>query len=650
MRPSMNPSCGSPAGRHPRSPLRAVAVAVALATMSAPVFALGLGAPDVTSYLGQPLQMRVPVVLDDPADGLTHCPRIVPNSGSDVPTLSLGRIDLERGVTQSFLRISTALPIDEPVLRVVVEIGCQRRVQREFVLLLDPPSGVAQRAPAPVAVAPRLDFGRPEVLGTRGQPLLMTVPITGELAPSLSNACVRAVPGETSEMPRVLTDARVTVVEAGDKRALRIQTPDPVNDARVRVLVELGCEQPLRHEFVVQLDAPRLASTPAVAEDAVKAAPRVATPVTKRPPPPRVAPQPKPALPPVATAPVPPTTLETPATPAAAAPAVEPSRAAPGAAPKSDRLVLSAPEDVVQPLAPRSDADPKVAPPASAADEREQVIKRLEQLSTEVKTLRAELDASTQRNRELSTRAQSASYAWAIAAGAALLLGVGLLLGRRGRGRNNAAADADQAGPMTRILGKHQDTQMPAARAAAPVAAAQPAAPSMTEAGSHNTVAAIIAAHRAAHGHGMGHDDTGPSTDIVVTEFGDSSQAINELYLPYVGKSGKQGAAGRALPLGRALPDDARTTVLAPPTKTEIAVDIDLGSNTEIARDLQREYERLGEKAPDGGVKGAQDAELPTRLATDGDVTIPATPSKLSLDLDLDLDLPTVVGKPKKNG
>ncbi len=613
-------------------------LAVALAVGAAPAFALSLGNAEVSSYLGQPLSMRVPVILDDLSDGSSQCPRIVAQPSYDVPTLAMGRMDIERGLTQIYLRLTTALPVDEPVLRVVLEIGCTQRVRREFTLLLDPPAGVANQVAA-VPTPPRIEFGRPQIAGFRGQPLAMTVPIKGELAASLTPACVRTGQSDSTDLPRTLNDANVALVDQAGGRALRFATMDPVYESRVRVLVELGCDQPLRHEFVVLLDAPRLASTPAEA-----AAPLPAPAPAKRAEKPavRVAPRSKPVLP--APAPTPPrAAAETPpASKAVAVPLAEPAKAAPHAAARTDRLVLAAPEDV--PPAPAGGADVRPEPRVDMTPaERELVLKRLEVLAAEVKTLRAELDASAQRNRELSERARSASYAWAAAAGAALLLGIGILVGWRNRPqRDDRAIDPDKAGPMTRILGTPSEHVAPPPAPPAPVA---PRAPAMTEGAGPNTVAAILAAHKAAHEQ----DTQGASTAIMVTEFHNTTQAIGELYSQYVDRNAAGSTDDLATQPAPARPErpgdldlsNERTTVLAPNTKTEIAVDIDLdATNTQIGRDLQREYERLdlaGKKEePEAKEDLVRDSELPTRIG----------PMTTKLALDLDLDLSTIAQKP----
>jgi len=622
MRRSLSASTPRTARSRPRAGLCSVALAVAAISASGPAAALSLGAPDLVSYLGQPLLLRVPAILDDPSDGGTPCLRIIREQGADVPSLAVGRIEVERGAEGSFLRVTTSEPIDEPVLRVVLEIGCRQRVRREFTLLLDPPAGVTNIQEA--TSEPQIEFGTPEVIGVRGQPLLVNVPLSGPLASTLSSSCVRPGRSDSGELPRVLNDARVTLVDRDGGRALRIHTPEAVNDARVRVFVEVGCERPFRREFVVQVDEPRLAATPAQ-----EAAPVVPAPPPKRPAKPvaRVQPPPPPPAPPKPVAVVPPPPPpELPVAQQVEVRPIEPARLPPREQPgKTDRLVLAAPEETP-------------SPPGPSARETE-VLKRLEELSKEVKTLRAELDAAALRNRELAEKANSASYAWAAAAGSALLLGLAIVFGWRSRPREEVSrSEPDRRGPMTRILGQHVEKAPPA-----------PPAPQMTDGAGPATIAAIAAAHRAHEA-----DTQGASTAIMVTEFRDTTQVIGELYSPYIEKGPTTLPGGPATVPGPqtkteiALDVDLgqeRTTVFSPQTKTEIAVDIDLFErNSQIGRDLQKEYEKLDRDLgapPPAAPKPQGDADPATLL---GGTTMPMT-TKLALDLDLDM---STIQQPKK--
>jgi len=294
-----------------------------------------------------------------------------------------------------------------------------------------------------------------------------------------------------------------------------------------------------------------------------------------------------------------------------------------------DRLVIAAPEET---------------PPGAGPTERDlDTLKKLDELAAEVKKLRAELDATALRNRELAEKANSASLAWAIAAFAAILLGLAIVFGWRRRPQDEPEPirpDAERTGPMTRILGKSVERQ--------PVAPL----PQFTDGAGPATIAAIAAAHKAAHEQ----DTQGASSAIMVTEFRDTTQVIGELYSPYIekGPATHPGPATQPVPhtkteVGLDLDlGHERTTVFSPQTKTEIAVDIDLFErNSQIGRDLQKEYEKL-DRAAGGPLKDAPKPEQETDPATVvGGTTMPMT-TKLSLDLDLDMSTITQPKGPPK--
>jgi hypothetical protein len=555
--------------------LRAAAAAIALC-FNAPAAALGLGAPELASHLGQPLALRVPLTSEDGGDLGPQCLRLVNQPDGDLPGLGAARVSLERGAGGTSLRITSLQPVHEPALRIALEIGCNRRVRKEFTVLLDPP---------PIAVAPppsaAVEFGAPQVLGARGQPLLVTVPILA--APPLAPECVRAARSDSADPPRVLNDARAALIVRDGRRALRLHTPAPVYDERVRVIVELGCEQPLRHEFALLLEAPRPAANAEAAAAPTQPAPprRLAKP----------APRPKPAAAPPAVAAAPKETpLDTaPPNPTADTPQPQ-SRPAPAAI---DRLVLAAPDE---------ERRPGERPPTAESD----VLRQVEVLSAEVKQLRAELEAANRRYRELEARRDTTGYAWAAGLAAVLLFGVGLLLGRRPRAETERA-HADSAGPLTRILGQPQAERR---AAAAPAAVAEAAAAPATE--------------------------PAPRTDgtaIQVTEIGDTTQVIGELYATFIAPPPTQPAPQTKTEIALDLDlSQERTSMLAPQTKTEIAVDIDLGEReTEIARRIEREYERI-----------ARGRVNPDPSTPAGNTTLPMTRG-----LDLDLDLSSLPKPPK---
>jgi hypothetical protein len=581
-----------------------------------PAAGLGLGAPEINSYIGQPLALRLPLTIEDSDDLGPQCLRLINQPEGDLPGLGAGRVTLERGQSGAALRITSLQPVQEPALRIALEIGCKQRVRRDFTVLLDPPPLTAP--PAPVQPAPpAIQLGTPEVLGTRGQPLLVHIPVLA--APALAPECVRTGRSDSAVAPRVLNDARALLLDRDGRRALRLYTPDPVNDERVRVIVEFGCEQPVRREFAFLLEPARLAATvePLTAAAAPTAAPRR---VAKAPPRARAVEVHAPVAP---TAPSP--TSQDKASPQVPSPAPAPSpapeapsqpvRAAPAAI---DQLVLKEPDE-------QAPSTVRPAPPDP------EVLRQIEVLTAEVKQLRAELEAANRRYRELESRRETASYAWAAGLAAVLLIGIGLVLRRRPRDEV-ARAPQESAGPLTRILGQPQRER----RATAGASAAASADPPLT----------------------VPAKDTG-STAIQVTEIGDTTQVIGELYATYVshGQTRSEPRQPSVAPVATTAASQTaspptepgpqtkteialdldlsqeRTSMLAPQTRTEIAVDIDLGERpTEIARQIEREYERIARERVN------PDPATPTGMST--------VPLARGLDLDLELP-PTVAPKPK---
>lgn len=568
LQPSLLSAAAGAAPPKPHTLALAVAAALGLGLLfPLSVQALSFGTARLDSSLGQPLDLRIPLLGDDLAELSADCVRLLPAADSDVPTLNVGRVTVERDGLLTAIRVRGLEPMNEPALRVIVEAGCQRRMQREYVLLIDPPAMRMDAAAAPPGVAPMapaaagdLELGPAEIRAMRGRPLLIRVPLRGPEAPRLTAACVRTVSDGGSPPP--LASARTRLVDAGSASpVLEISTREPLSDRSIRVIAELGCERPIRREFdlLVETPPPSAEAAPAAARPARR--PQADSAVRPR----QAA---APAAPAAATkAPAPAA-----APPAAPAPeAARPAAPATGAPPSTkDRLVLAAPEDATPP------------PSAAAAPlQTEEFVRKLDELATEVKRLRAELDAANQRNAQLTerlARGDSVNLGWAVAAGASLLLAVLIWLsGRRSKPQVAPRADGlDAEGPMTRIVGHRSKAQ----RAEAPAPAA-PAAP--LPAG-------------AAGGTLM----TGPLSDvqsqghsIQVTEMGDE-EAIRELYADFVTRQEAGPVTVRAeqaprhamrpdertrVEPGTRFGDDVPATRMTVPLTTQLAVDIDLTSD-----------------------------------------------------------------------
>lgn len=161
-------------------------VALALCTLA--LFApaaqgFGYGEPQVASALGQPLRLRIPVRLDPDTELNSQCVRLVSGSGSDaIPTLNVAtaRVLVERQGEGRYLRVDSLRPVNEPALRVIVDVGCAQHAQREFLLLLDPPN-----------LPPQLALNAPGVADMRAPPAVAAnaqVPAAGAGAPAPGTA------------------------------------------------------------------------------------------------------------------------------------------------------------------------------------------------------------------------------------------------------------------------------------------------------------------------------------------------------------------------------------------------------------------------------------------------------------------------------
>lgn len=138
-------------------PSAASALIVALMTAGAipAAFALSLGGEQVSSSLGQPLRMIIPL-LGSTADSLdTRCYRVVTPSRSDgLSVVTQARIELQTSTTPPQLVIRSSRPIDEPVIRLSIEAGCDAPIRRDYTILLDPPPVSAPEPRVPLAAPP----------------------------------------------------------------------------------------------------------------------------------------------------------------------------------------------------------------------------------------------------------------------------------------------------------------------------------------------------------------------------------------------------------------------------------------------------------------------------------------------------------------
>ena len=116
--------------------------------------AAGLGPAQLSSHLGEPLRMQVPLTLAQGESTQPGCIQIVPGIGMSPALVQSLRISVPAvmGPTTSLVQISTRTPVREPVIGMTLNTGCSGMAQltREFLLLIDP---VATTSPVMQATA-----------------------------------------------------------------------------------------------------------------------------------------------------------------------------------------------------------------------------------------------------------------------------------------------------------------------------------------------------------------------------------------------------------------------------------------------------------------------------------------------------------------
>ncbi|MEO8567035.1 MAG: hypothetical protein ABI541_11685 [Betaproteobacteria bacterium] len=141
----------------------------ALALLVTPcALALSLGDAAPQSSLGQPLRVVVPIDAAKAQSLTAACVRVIADTsgGNGPPRLLTGRVTIDRTAAGTQLLVTTARAVNDPVVRLAVQAGCDGTTRRDYVLLLDPPTAgaaaavVAQRgadaAPVATAAVPRV--------------------------------------------------------------------------------------------------------------------------------------------------------------------------------------------------------------------------------------------------------------------------------------------------------------------------------------------------------------------------------------------------------------------------------------------------------------------------------------------------------------
>jgi pilus assembly protein FimV len=127
--------------------------------------AVGLGDARIQSAIGQPLRVNIPLLGSDAKNVIPSCfkSRLLTPDGSFIVAPS---VSLAHAAQSSAITVSTSQRINEPAVTLLVELDCGMHIQRDYVVLLDPP-GLA----LPVIATQQVTSEPiPEIIPGRGRP------------------------------------------------------------------------------------------------------------------------------------------------------------------------------------------------------------------------------------------------------------------------------------------------------------------------------------------------------------------------------------------------------------------------------------------------------------------------------------------------
>ncbi len=143
--------------------IKNVSIGLTLVCVALHSAALTIGPAQGAAWIGRPLDLRIPVIVDTPSEATALC------SHADVYYAETqqdpSRIQIQQEPTEQAdtvrLRLRSGILVDEPVVTITLRVGCEDKSTRRFVLLADlplvsdsPPERIAADLPVPLVTPP----------------------------------------------------------------------------------------------------------------------------------------------------------------------------------------------------------------------------------------------------------------------------------------------------------------------------------------------------------------------------------------------------------------------------------------------------------------------------------------------------------------
>lgn len=142
---------------------------VALTATLAPVLvhAIGFGEITLQSRIGEPLMAEVPILGSEGTPPIATCFSLIALRGSDFPVVTAAKPRLIRRGPVYILQLVGNRPVSEPIFAIGLQAACGYDLERQYVLMPEPPIELAQTTSVASAPPPPGRVGRTTVWQAR---------------------------------------------------------------------------------------------------------------------------------------------------------------------------------------------------------------------------------------------------------------------------------------------------------------------------------------------------------------------------------------------------------------------------------------------------------------------------------------------------
>jgi pilus assembly protein FimV len=205
--------------------LRRIAAALISIGVALPSFALTIGRPQGSTWIGKPVDLVIPLTLEEGDGGDSLCLEAEVLQGDTRIDDKRVTVSLEPGssATAPRMHVRSTVIVDEPVVTVAVSAGCATRSTRRYVLLADVPADIAVPG---VTTSPG---GRSSSNGSTGSSAFSSSDsrFGGDSNGSFNGATSGAATARRSAAPRVVRPRDPDAVAAAPRRIAPAKPPAP---------------------------------------------------------------------------------------------------------------------------------------------------------------------------------------------------------------------------------------------------------------------------------------------------------------------------------------------------------------------------------------------------------------------------------------